>query len=332
MIAEDGSPSPAIAPARSSDADPSPETTPGTALGTILGTAPETIPGTAPGTIVDAGSDTSPDTGPDTGPEPTPGSGATGGAGGAGQSYASLFEKHRRGREARRLHAAAIADICLEYRHPASAVDVGCGLGFFLAALSERGVPDLQGIDGDWVSGEQTEIPRDVYLLHDLETPLSLPRRYDIAACLEVGEHLSPARSAGLVADLAALSDWVLFSAAVPGQGGSGHVACRWQSDWAQMFAAEGYLCHDPFRRRLAGIEGMAPWFAQNLLLFVRDGAEMAPDIATRLAEHRIAPRAADMILPHYHERLVAAKDRRFRGALKQLRDAGLRFQRVPRR
>jgi hypothetical protein len=38
-------------------------------------------------------------------------------------------------------------------------------------------------------------------------------------------EHLPPGAADGLVAGPAALSDRILFSAAVPGQGGTGHVS-----------------------------------------------------------------------------------------------------------
>ena len=62
--------------------------------------------------------------------------------------------------------------------------------------------------------------------------------RFDLAISLEVAEHLAPQRSESLVRDLCALADVVLFAAAVPFQGGAGHVNERWQSWWAQRFTA----------------------------------------------------------------------------------------------
>jgi hypothetical protein len=64
------------------------------------------------------------------------------------------------------------------------------------------------------------------FLEHDLEQPLAQllgGERFDLAASLEVAEHLSSARADGFVEHLTRLSDRVLFSAEVPGQGGYGH-------------------------------------------------------------------------------------------------------------
>lgn len=236
------------------------------------------------------------------------------------EAYRRLLSAHARERRRRGAWAAAIADGLGAHLSPRSVVDVGCGLGFFLAAMGARGAERLRGVEAGWIEGQRTEVPRERYVLHDLEQPYAEEGRYDLAACLEVAEHLGAGRGPGLIDDLARLSDRVLFSAAIPGQGGRGHVNCRWQSYWAGLFAERGYACFDPLRRHLAAIEGMAPWFAQNLLLYVRDGAEV-PD---SLAPHRIAPAAADMVLPHFHRRMLKAKERRFRAAVAQLHDAGL--------
>ncbi|KPQ09006.1 MAG: hypothetical protein HLUCCA09_02155 [Rhodobacteraceae bacterium HLUCCA09] len=240
----------------------------------------------------------------------------------AAEAYRRMFDGHDRERVRRAGWAAAIAGALTDHFRPRSVVDIGCGLGFFLAAMGGRGADRLTGVDADWVEGLPTEIPRDRYLLHDLETPLPDLGRHDLAACLEVAEHLGAARGPSLVAELTALSDVVLFSAAIPGQGGRGHVNCRWQSYWAGLFAEHGHACYDPYRRRLAAMPDMAPWFAQNLLLFVREGGAV-PD---GIAPHRIAPQAADMVLPLVHTRLLRARERRFRAAVRQLEAAGLRF------
>ena len=249
---------------------------------------------------------------------------AAGTAAGAAEAYRQMFAAHARERDRRAGWAAAIAAEVCAHRRPDRVIDVGCGLGFFLAAMAapEGAGAEVTGVDADWVAGEATEIPRERYVLHDLERPFAVRGRFDLAACLEVAEHLSAARGPGLVADLTALSDWVLFSAAIPGQGGRGHINCRWQSYWADRFAERGYACYDPFRRALAAIPGMAPWFSQNLLLYVREGAE----IPASLAPHRIAPQAADMVLPHFHRRMLSAKDKRFRAAVAQLKQAGLAY------
>lgn len=242
---------------------------------------------------------------------------------GEAEAYRRMFDAHDRERARRAAWAGRIADLVAGHVRPASVVDLGCGLGFFLAAMSARGASEVRGVDADWIAGLTLEVPRDVCVLHDLAQPYTEDRRYDLAACLEVAEHLPADRGPGLVADLARLSDRVLFSAAVPGQGGRGHVNCRWQSYWAGRFAEAGYRTFDPYRRALAAEAEMAPWFQQNLLLFWRSGTEVPP----ALAPFEIAPRAADMILPHYHSRVVANRERALHAARDQLRAAGLTYR-----
>jgi hypothetical protein len=62
----------------------------------------------------------------------------------------------------------------------------------------------------------------------------------------------------------------VLFSAAIPFQGGEHHVNEQWPSYWVDSFAAHGFVAADPFRQPLWRHESVAWWYAQNLLLFVR--------------------------------------------------------------
>lgn len=229
--------------------------------------------------------------------------------------YSSMFAHHDRNRAWRQGHAAAIVEMLWAYHQPQSSIDLGCGMGFFLAALAAKGAK-IRAVDGPWVKDLDTEIPKSRYTLHDLNEPFRTRMRYDIAVSLEVGEHLDPGRTDGLVEDLTRLSDHVLFSAAIPGQKGKGHINCRWQGDWAEHFAARGYRCYDPFRRRLMAVEDMAPWFMQNLLFFVKDGVKVSP----LLAEHEIPPRAASYILPRWHEQRVNFLVKQLKGAQAMLR------------
>ena len=48
--------------------------------------------------------------------------------------------------------------------------------------------------------------------------------RYELAVCLEVAEHLNESSADNLILQLTNLANRVLFSAAIPGQGGLHHV------------------------------------------------------------------------------------------------------------
>ncbi|MDQ6727867.1 MAG: class I SAM-dependent methyltransferase [Actinomycetota bacterium] len=150
-----------------------------------------------------------------------------------------------------------------------SVVDVGCGAGGWLATFAELGVDDYLGIDGSYVDAASLPFPSDRFRAHDLEDPIVLDRRFDLALSLEVAEHLGADRAAAHVVSLTGLAPIVAFSAAIPGQGGVGHVNEQWPDYWEALFAARGYVLLDWFRPQLWDDDAIEPWYRQNLFLFV---------------------------------------------------------------
>ena len=150
----------------------------------------------------------------------------------------------------------------------ASAVDVGCGDGGWLAALRALGVEDVLGIDGPWVGMDQLKRPVANFRRATLDRPFGIGRRFDLALSLEVAEHLPASRAAPFVAELVALAPVVLFSAAIPGQGGVNHVNEQWPAYWAGLFASHAYRTIDCLRLRLWDEADVTWWYKQNLLLF----------------------------------------------------------------
>jgi SAM-dependent methyltransferase len=173
-----------------------------------------------------------------------------------------------------RRSADAIVPIVASLLKPRSVIDVGCGIGTWAAAFSEAGVEDVTGIDGDYVDQTQLQIPRDQFQTADLTRPLRLERRFDLAVSLEVAEHLPPERGESFVGDLVALAPAVLFSAAVPGQGGTNHLNERWQDEWEEMFAAHDYRAVDVVRPAVWANPAVEPWYSQNTLLY------LAPEVS----------------------------------------------------
>ncbi|MGV8831224.1 MAG: class I SAM-dependent methyltransferase [Devosia sp.] len=150
----------------------------------------------------------------------------------------------------------------------ASIADIGCGTGTWLAAALASGSTTALGLEGDWVTASMLDDPRIALTQHDLEKPFTAPR-VDLAISLEVAEHLSPARALGFVADLVALAPAVLFSAAIPGQGGVGHTNEQWQSWWAAHFASHGYTAHDVIRPAIWADDAIPAWYRQNAVLYL---------------------------------------------------------------
>jgi len=166
--------------------------------------------------------------------------------------------------------AQVVLPLLFDNWRPRSLVDIGCGLGAWCATASELGVANCFGFDGSYVDPERLLIPRAAFKAHDLEVTLPLHIEADMAICVEVAEHLSAGRAEGLVVDLCRIAPLVLFSGAVPFQGGSGHVNENWPEYWAALFAKSGFLPFDCIRDRIWGDARMPWWYRQNLLVFAQ--------------------------------------------------------------
>ncbi len=151
-----------------------------------------------------------------------------------------------------------------------SVADIGCGTGTFLAAALEAGASAVYGIEGAWVRPDMLDDPRIHFTNQDLEHGFS-GAQVDLAMSLEVAEHLTPERAEGFVTDLVAMGPATLFSAAIPGQGGVGHINEQWQSFWADLFAAHGRKPYDVLRPKLWADEAIPAWYRQNIILYLDD-------------------------------------------------------------
>jgi len=175
---------------------------------------------------------------------------------------------------------------------PRSLVDFGAGAGSWLRAARELGVERLLGIEGPWARDIVAASGLD-YRFQNLEERVTLEGRFDLALTVEVAEHLVPERSASFVADLCAASDLVVFGAALPHQGGNGHINERLQSFWIALFEERGYACIDFFRPALWLQPNIDPWYVQNTFLFARKG------------DARASLFSATPLYDVYHPRLV---------------------------
>lgn len=161
-----------------------------------------------------------------------------------------------------------IVPIVLSLVNAQSVVDVGCGVGTWSRAFLTAGVPDVLGIDGAYVDRSMLQIPLQNFVPHDLRRPLELDRKFDLAISLEVAEHLPHLYARDFVATLVRLAPVVLFSAAIPQQGGRGHVNEQWPAYWVEKFAEHGYLPIDYVRPKVWDRDDVEWWYSQNMLLY----------------------------------------------------------------
>ena len=117
-----------------------------------------------------------------------------------------------------------------------SIVDFGCGTGTWLLAAENLGFKELEGYEGNWLNKSMYKCNKATLNTHNLEDKINTIKRYDIALSLEVAEHLSAKRAHSFVEELCNIANIVLFSAAIPGQGGTHHINEQWQSYWVKKF------------------------------------------------------------------------------------------------
>lgn len=207
------------------------------------------------------------------------------------QNFFDVFEKDSR--KAARL----IGPVVLDLVPATSAIDVGGGRGIWLSVFKELGVSQALVIDGDYVQVDRLAVAKDEFLAKDLEKPLNLDRKADLAISLETAEHLSEARADSFIDDLCRLAPVILFSAAVPRQGGTNHINERWQSYWAEKFARHGYRPADVIRQRLWDNQDAGAVYLQNALIYANEeGIAKYPKLAAAIEATN--PKMLDIVHP----------------------------------
>jgi SAM-dependent methyltransferase len=213
-------------------------------------------------------------------------------------------------REPARRAAERILPIVLSLVDVESMVDVGCGPGSWLVAAQRLGIPRLTGVEGAWARAwfdDEAEGLRAYELVFaNLEDELRLPTSYDLAICIEVVEHLSPARGESFIADLCRCAPHVLLGAAIPGQQGPNHLNTRWLSYWATSFAAHRFRPIDVVREQVWNDDALLLPVRQNPVLFVRDDCyERAAARARALPSPSIG--ALDLVHPDLYTEYMHA-------------------------
>jgi SAM-dependent methyltransferase len=153
-------------------------------------------------------------------------------------------------------------------------VDVGAGSGAFAAELMRRG-RSVQALEHSRIGRVFARLQRVDVKPFDLmkDPPTSDARgRSDISYCFEVAEHLPPDLGERLVQFLAEVGTTVVFTAAQPGQGGTGHINEQPPDYWVDRFSEHGLERNVQIEARVRDGFGRAwsPWLAPNVLVFTR--------------------------------------------------------------
>jgi SAM-dependent methyltransferase len=170
--------------------------------------------------------------------------------------------------------AVRLAEYISEYCNFKTFLDFGCSTGLYLKEIKCR-VPIQNESTGFEFSEDAVKhaLCSDV-IRFDLTKPLLREKKDDtLGLCLEVLEHIDDEHWLPVLTNISKLCDVIIFSAASPGQGGTGHINCRPKIDWIRRFHSLGWVIDlDHTRHMLQRITNgyHMGWFANNVMILVK--------------------------------------------------------------
>lgn len=147
--------------------------------------------------------------------------------------------------------------------------------------FKKEGIQDVLGIDGLWADKKLIKkyLNEGEYLEKNLEEKISLSRKFDLVISLEVAEHLAETAADIFVENLTSLGEVILFSAALPLQGGQNHINEQYLDYWEEKFNKHGYHLKDIIRPIFWDNPRVFWWYRQNMVLFTRKDLNLPKNI-----------------------------------------------------
>ncbi len=87
---------------------------------------------------------------------------------------------------------------------------------------------------------------------------------------LEVAEHLPKEKSEDFIKNLTNLGDLIVFSAAIPFQGGVNHLNEQWPEYWEKIFKKNDFVTIDCIRKKIWDNKKVNWWYSQNIFIAVK--------------------------------------------------------------
>lgn len=150
-----------------------------------------------------------------------------------------------------------------------SIMDIGCGAGGFIKAFEDSGITNYFLVDHPSLNVDRI-LPSNKtrFIACDLDKDLPPINKVDLICCTEVLEHLELSQALNMLKYMCECADLILFSAAIPRQGGLGHINEQRHSFWHQKFANQGYKFYDGFKIEILMNSKIDYWFIQNLFIY----------------------------------------------------------------
>jgi SAM-dependent methyltransferase len=210
-------------------------------------------------------------------------------SGGESHFYDDLFYAYIREGAVR--SARALLPVVVHSLGIKSVLDIGCGAGAWLSEFQRLGISDFCGVDGEYVSGSALLIDDAKFIPRDITKPFDFGRDFDLVECLEVAEHVPTEASRILVDNIARHGKRVLFSAAVPGQGGENHINEQPHEFWRDLFRERGYRLFDFVRPAVQESSEIESWYRYNVLFFAHD--DIIGTLPSRVTAYRVPDHSA---------------------------------------
>lgn len=187
-----------------------------------------------------------------------------------------------------------------------SVIDIGCGTGVWLKVChDDLAIKDFNGIEGPYLKKEKLKVNPDSVRFADLKQELKLVRKYDLVISMEVGEHLPDSSADNYVKSLVNAGDFILFSAALPGQEGTYHINEQFPEYWAGKFCSAGFVPVDILRKYFWNNTNVDWWYRQNMMLYIKK------ELLENFAEFQTAASCTDAdFLTRIHPEIFELKTR----------------------
>lgn len=140
----------------------------------------------------------------------------------------------------------AVGRNIVEILHPSSILDLGCGVGSYLEGALFAGCKNLLGIDisHDVAKEFFTNEIAGYLQCGNIAEKLNL-QPFDCVMSFESAEHIDPKGTDQFIKNLTELSQkYIVFTAAPPGQRGTGHINCREKKFWINEIQRNGFIYH----------------------------------------------------------------------------------------
>jgi hypothetical protein len=169
--------------------------------------------------------------------------------------------------------AARIAQYIKDNTKPKHVIDFGCSTGLYLHQINML-MPEIDFVGYEFSQDAKDNALCDNIIVTDLTQNLDVDKKENtLGLCLEVLEHIDDKYWKDVLLNITKLSDKIIFSAAHPGQGGTGHINCRPKLDWIRRFHQLGWVVdHDSTTHFLDFMKSgyHMGWLRMNVFILVK--------------------------------------------------------------